>query len=205
MLIQHEGKSPRVHSTAFVAPNATLCGDVTVGPECRVLHGAQLVAEGSRIELGARCIVLQNAVLRSTSAHPLTVGANCLVGPQAHVVGCRIEDEVFLATGAAVFHGARIGKGAEVRINGVVHVSSVLAAGTTVPIGWVAVGDPASILPPGEHDRIWTIQEPLEFPRAVYGLERAKASMTAITQRMSERLASHRDDVTLPDVPPVSD
>ncbi|NUS74753.1 MAG: hypothetical protein HOV70_00940, partial [Streptomyces sp.] len=46
MLLTHEGRPPSVHSTAYVAPNATLCGDVRVGAGCRVLFGAVLTAEG---------------------------------------------------------------------------------------------------------------------------------------------------------------
>ena len=195
MLIDHDGKSPRIATTAYVAPNAAVCGDVTIGQGCRVMFGAQIVAEGGTIEIGAECIVMENAVLRSTGRHSLTVGNNCLIGPNAHVVGCTIEDEVFVATGAAVFHGARLGKGCEVRVNGVVHLKSHVAPGVTVPIGWVAVGDPAEILPPNEHDAIWRIQEPLNFPRTVYGFERDEADMVKITQRLSAALGTHMDDV----------
>ncbi|HKF62729.1 MAG TPA: hypothetical protein VKB42_15295, partial [Dongiaceae bacterium] len=119
---------------------------------------------------------------------------NCLIGPNAHVVGCRIEDEVFIATGAAIFHAAHLGKGSEIRVNAVVHLKTRLPAGTTVPIGWVAVGDPASILPAGEHERIWAIQKPLNFPLTVYGFEREEADMVKITRRLAANLASHRED-----------
>lgn len=194
MLIKHDGKSPSVDPTAWIAPNAVLCGDVTVGPGCRVMHGAQVIAEGGSIVIGRECIIMENAVLRSSARHPLRVGDNCLVGPNAHVVGSAIEDEVFIATGAAIFHSSRIGKGSEVRINGVVHVKTYLPAGETVPIGWVAVGSPARIFPPDQHDRIWEIQAPLDFPLAVYGLEREEASMVEITRRLSRTLASHESD-----------
>jgi carbonic anhydrase/acetyltransferase-like protein (isoleucine patch superfamily) len=196
MIITHDGKSPRVHRSAYVAPNALVCGDVVIGPGSRVLFGAQLVAEGRSIDIGSECIVMENAVLRSTSLHSLHIGNNCLVGPTAHVVGSMVEDEVFIATGAAVFHGARLGRGSEVRVHGVVHVSTVLPPGATVPIGWVAVGDPASILPPKEHDAIWAIQKPLNFPLTAYGLERSEADMVKITRGLSEALAAHtRDEV----------
>ena len=195
MIIEHEGKSPRIASTAYVAPNAAVCGDVTIGHGCRVMFGAQVVAEGGNIKIGAECIVMENAVLRSTGRHSLTIGNNCLIGPNAHVAGCIIEDEVFVATGAAVFHGALLGKGCEVRVNGVVHLKSNVAPGVTVPIGWVAVGDPAKIMPPNEHDEIWRIQEPLNFPRTVYGFERDEADMVKITRRLSEALGAHMDDV----------
>jgi carbonic anhydrase/acetyltransferase-like protein (isoleucine patch superfamily) len=137
---------------------------------------------------------MENAVLRSNARHSLNVGNNCLIGPNAHVVGCTIEDEVFVATGAAIFHSARLGKGCEVRINGVVHLLTHVPAGATVPIGWVAVGNPARILPAGEHDKIWEVQQPLNFPLAVYGFERSEADMVKITRRLSQALQSHAGD-----------
>ena len=194
MLIRHDGISPRIDPTAWVAPNAVVCGDVTVGPGCRIMHGVQVIAESGAISIGRECIVMENAVLRSSQRHPLRLGNNCLVGPGAHLVGCTVEDEVFIATGAAVFHSARLGRGSEVRINGVVHVRTHLAAGATVPIGWVAVGSPARVLPPGEHERIWEIQEPLNFPLTVYGFDRGEATMKAITRCLSEALRSHASD-----------
>src|SRR6266446_6138838 len=124
MLVAHSGFSPRVHAEAYVAPNAVVCGNVTVGPGCRILFGAQLIAESGSITIGSECIVMENAVLRSSERHALSIGDNCLVGPNAHVVGCTIEDEVFIATGAAIFHSAHLGRGSEVRINGVVHLKS---------------------------------------------------------------------------------
>jgi carbonic anhydrase/acetyltransferase-like protein (isoleucine patch superfamily) len=196
LLIKHNGVSPEIDPTAWVAPNAVVCGNVTVGPGCRIMFGAQVIAEGGAISIGRECIVMENAVLRSTSRHPLVMGNNCLVGPNAHVVGCSVEDEVFIATGAAVFHSARLGKGSEVRINGVVHLKTHVAPGETVPIGWVAVGSPAQILPPSEHERIWEIQKPLNFPLAVYGIERSEATMEKITRRLSEALGSHASDET---------
>jgi carbonic anhydrase/acetyltransferase-like protein (isoleucine patch superfamily) len=194
LLIKHNGASPQIDPTAWVAPNAVVCGDVTVGPGCRIMYGAQVIAEGGAISIGRECIVMENAVLRSAALHPLIIGNNCLVGPNAHVVGCTIEDEVFIATGAAVFHSARLGKGSEVRINGVVHLKTHVVDGATVPIGWVAVGNPAQILPPGEHERIWEIQKPLDFPLTVYGFARSEATMQKITRRLSEALGSHASD-----------
>lgn len=194
MLITHEGKSPRIDPTAYVAPNAVVCGDVTIDAGARVLFGAQLIAEGGSMAVGAECIIMENAVLRSTARHDLVIGNNCLVGPNAHVVGCTVEDEVFIATGASIFHGARLGKGCEVRVNGVVHVASSVAPGDTVPIGWVAVGAPARILPPDEHDAIWKIQGPLNFPLTVYGIDRSEADMVRITRAVARALAGHAHD-----------
>jgi carbonic anhydrase/acetyltransferase-like protein (isoleucine patch superfamily) len=194
MILSHNGKSPKIDSSAYIAPTATVCGDVTLGPNCRVMHGAAVIAEGGHITFGEQCIIFENAVVRSNIRHSATIGAYCLIGPNAHVVGCTVEDEVFIATGAAIFHGARLCKGSQVRINGVVHIKSRLEAGVVVPIGWVAVGDPAQIFSPDQHDEIWAIQKPLNFPLTVYGYEREEAGMQKITGRLAEALALHQDD-----------
>ncbi len=194
MIITHRGKTPQIDPTAYVAPNAVLCGDVTVGPGCRIMFGAQMIAEGGSIAIGAECIIMENAVLRSTGLHSLRIGNNCLVGPNAHVVGCTVGDEVFIATGAAVFHAAQVGNGSEVRINAVVHLRTKLESGATVPIGWVAVGDPAQILPPDRHDAIWETQRPLDFPLTVYGIDRDEADMVKITRKLVGTLGSHNGD-----------
>jgi carbonic anhydrase/acetyltransferase-like protein (isoleucine patch superfamily) len=182
-----------------VAPNAVVCGDVTVGENCRILFGAVLTAEGGPILLGSHCIIMENAVLRGTQRHPVRIGDHVLVGPRTYLTGCTIEDNVFLATGTTVFNGARIGAGAEVRINAVVHLKSVVAPDTVVPIAWVAVGDPAELFPPQEHDRIWAIQEPLDFPREIFGLERSPSEtfMPAMTERYSRALERHKSNVAI--------
>src|SRR5438093_206049 len=103
-----------------------------IGAGCRILFGACVVAEGKTLHLGENCIVMENAVIRSTDRHPATIGFHCIVGPHAHLVGCTLEACVFVATGASVFHGAKLGYGWEVRIKGGVHVRTELPAHATV-------------------------------------------------------------------------
>ena len=200
MLLEHNGERPKVHSTAYVAPNATLCGDVTIGKDSRVMFSAVLTAEGGPVRIGDTCVVMENAVIRGTKRHPTSIGNNCVVGPRAHLVGCQVGDNAFLATGSTVFNGASVGEGAEVRVNGTVHLRTVLPADAVVPIGWVAVGEPAEVLAPGEHERIWRLQEPLDFPGTVFGVERGPAGtmMPKLTGRYAGALGAHRDDAELP-------
>lgn len=192
--------TPEISPLATVARDCTVSGRVIIGPGCRILPGARIVAEGGgSIHLGRNCIVLENAVIRATARQDCRIGENCLIGPQAHVVGATLADEVFVATGASVFHGATIGKGAEVRINAVVHLRSTLPPGATVPIGWVAIGDPARILPPDQHEAIWEIQSRLDFPGFVYGLDRSDPDlMRKVTARLSEELVSDDRSKPLP-------
>ncbi|GAA2786328.1 gamma carbonic anhydrase family protein [Nonomuraea dietziae] len=197
MLLEHQGLSPAVDPTAYVAPTATLCGDVRVGPGCRVLFGAVLTAEGGPVELGEGCIVMENAVLRGTRQDPLTLGRHVLVGPGAYLTGCAVGDDAFLATGSRVFNGARIGARAEVRVNAVVHLRTDVPEDTTVPIGWVAVGDPAELFPPDRHERIWEVQRELDFPGYVFGLPRAadgESIMPEVSRRYGRALDRHRTD-----------
>jgi hypothetical protein len=87
-----------------------------------------------------------------------------------------------------------------VRINATVHLLTNLPEDATVPIGWVAVGDPARILPPEAHDAIWAIQEPLNFPQEVFGVDRPKPGetrMPEIMARYCRALSRHRDDRVL--------
>lgn len=196
MIIAHAGKEPRIDPAAWVAPDATICGDVEIAAGARVMHGARIIGEaGGTIRIGRNVIVMENAVVRAGPRHPCKIADHCLIGPNAHVTGATIEEQCFIATGAAIFHGAHIGKGSEVRINGVVHLKTRLAPGSSVPIGWVAVGDPAQILSPDQHDEIWKIQKPLNFPLTVYGLDRDTPDlMVEITKRLSTALGAHAGD-----------
>ncbi len=193
VLIEHRGAVPEVDPTAYIAPTAVICGAVRIGPGARVLFGAVLTAEDGQVSIGARCVVMENAVIRGRAAHPVIIGDDVLVGPHAHVNGARVGDGCFLATGASLFPGCVAGAGSEVRINAVVQVNTVLPPGTTVPIGWVAVGDPASLFPPGAHDRIWGIQQHLDFPGTVYGVSRDTPASTRMS-RQSAWFAAHFDD-----------
>jgi carbonic anhydrase/acetyltransferase-like protein (isoleucine patch superfamily) len=204
MQIEHEGKRPRIHPSAYIAPTATVCGEVIIGEDSRVLFGAVLVAEGGPIEIGRHCIIMETAVIRGTYRHPVRIGDHVLIGPRASLVGCTVEDDVFLATGATVFNAAYIDTRAEVRINGIVHPKTVVPPDAVVPIGWVAVGDPVEIVPPDEHERIWAVQEPLDFPGTVFGLERAaqgETTMPEMTRRYARALGRHMGDTVLSDEP----
>lgn len=199
MLAAYDDKKPVIDPGAWVADDATVCGDVTIGPGCRVMPGARIVAEaGGAIRIGACCIVLENAVIRSTARHATSIGDHCLVGPNSHIVGATIGDEVFVATGASIFHGATVGAGSEVRINAVVHLRTELKPGATVPIGWIAVGNPAQFFSADRHEEIWALQQPLDFPGFVYGVDRGTPDlMRTAMETLSKSLAIHHKTVAI--------
>jgi carbonic anhydrase/acetyltransferase-like protein (isoleucine patch superfamily) len=201
MFIESQGMRPRIASEASIAPSAVISGDVVIGPHTRIGHGAVITAEGGPVVIGSHCVVMETAVIRGVPGQITTLGDHVMVGPRAYLVGCVVDDDVFLATGATVFNGAHIGQGAEVRINGLVHLRTQLPANATVPIGWVAIGSPARILPPHQHDDIWAVQQPLDFPKYVFGLDRpapGESLMPSLMQRYARSLGDrHVDDRAL--------
>ncbi|MGW2284617.1 gamma carbonic anhydrase family protein [Streptomyces phaeochromogenes] len=197
MLIEHRGQRPVVPASAYVAPTAVLCGAVTLGERARVLHGAVLTAEDGEVRTGEDVVVMENALVRGRRRHPVLIGNSVLIGPHAHVNGARIEDEVFMATGASVFPGAVVGAGSELRINSVLHANSILPPGSVVPIGWIAAGAPeAKLFAPGQHDELWEVQRELDFPGTVYGVPRG-TSMRDIMAGQADHFAAHLDDRVL--------
>lgn len=187
-----------VPASAYVAPSAVLCGAVVLGEGTRVLHGAVLTAEDGEVRVGARVVVMENALVRGRAGHPALLGDAVLIGPHAHVNGATVEDEVFVATGVSMFPGAVAGARSELRINSVLHVNSTLRPDTVVPIGWIAAGDPAELFSPERHAELWERQRGLDFPGTVYGVPRG-TPMRDIMARQSDFYAAHADDRLLDD------
>lgn len=201
MYVRHRMKAPQVAESAYIAPSAVLCGDVTIGPHSRVLFGAVITAEGGPVTIGANCVVMENAVIRGVSRHPVTLGDHVLVGPHAHLTGCVIEGDSRIATGAVVFNGARLGLGAEVEFHAVVGINTVIAAGMAVPMGWFAGGDPAELVEPGDWERIRAIMGPLDYPGTVFGIgeQTGGGGMPDMALRYARGLALHQKDSILSD------
>ena len=196
------GQSPVIAETAVIAPTAVISGDVEIGPDTVVLAGAVITSEGAPVRIGGSCVVMEHAVIRGAGRHPATIGDYVLLGPHTHVSGATIDDRVFIATGASIFNGAVVGQGSVVAINGVVHIETKCPAGTLVPIGHVAVGDPARIVSPADAPEIHAELGRLGFSQRVFGLEADSlvdpATIEELCRRYSRGLAGHRDDVIVP-------
>lgn len=164
-------REPTIHPTAYVAPTATISGDVVVGEGCAVLHGAVIVSEGAPVRLGAQSVVMENAVLKASGGkslrYPLTIGHGCIVGPGAYVVGACIGNGCFIAAGSKIFNGAILEDGCSVALGGIVHVKSRLPSNVRVPMQHIAFGDPAIVYPP---DKAPEIHEQINFYEDVFGL-----------------------------------
>jgi hypothetical protein len=120
-----------------------------------------------------------------------------LAGPHCYLTGCTIGDEVFIATGAMVFNGARMGRASSVALGGAVHIGCVVPPETRIPIGWVAVGDPARLYPPGQASEIRAgLEEAGGFLPLVFGTDPAadRSQQMRTAMRRYTRFLSHTHD-----------
>jgi NDP-sugar pyrophosphorylase family protein len=112
MIFSSGTKKPNIHASAYVAPTATISGDVTIEEGCAVLFGAVITAEGAPIVIGANSVVMENAVLKSSGGSamqfPLNVGESCIIGPGAYIVGATIEPACIIAAGSKIRNGQTI-------------------------------------------------------------------------------------------------
>jgi carbonic anhydrase/acetyltransferase-like protein (isoleucine patch superfamily) len=119
VLVEHRGHRPQVDPTAWIAPNAVISGNIIIGPRVRILYSAVLTAEGHvPLTVGQNCVIMEQAVLRAAGRWGLELGDYVLVGPHAYLSGCSIGVGSFIATGAMVFNGARLGTSCVVALGG---------------------------------------------------------------------------------------
>ena len=138
-LFSFEGKRPTVAPDAFVAPTATLVGDVTVEAGASVWYGAVIRADYSPVIVRAGANVQDGSVLHGPPDQVTEVGPGATVAHLCMVHGAVLEEECLVANGSTVLDGARIGA------RSMVAAHSLVAAGTTIPPGVLAAGSPAVV------------------------------------------------------------
>ncbi|MBD2898054.1 gamma carbonic anhydrase family protein [Spirillospora sp. NPDC000708] len=134
---------PDIHPTAYVHPGATVIGSVTLAEGATVWPGAVLRGDYGAITVGARTSVQDGTVVHTTEAWPTVIGADCVVGHNAHLEGCVVEDRCLVGSGSVVLNRARVETGA------VVGAGAVVTEGAVVPSGHTALGVPAKPRPGG--------------------------------------------------------
>ena len=133
------GKEPEIHKNAFIAPNATIIGDVIIEEGVNVWFGAVLRADWGTIKIGKNTSVQENVTIHMEMGKSATIGANCIIGHHAMIHGpCIIEEGCLVGIGSNVLHNSKLGKG------------SLLAAGAVlvnkeIPPRSLVVGIPADV------------------------------------------------------------
>ncbi len=133
-------KTPRIDPSAFVADNAVIAGDVTLGERASVWFGCVLRSEVESITIGAESNVQDLTVVHTDPGSPVVLGDRVSVGHRAVLHGCTIEDDVLVGMGAIVLNGAVVGRGS------LIGAGAVVTQGMRVPPGSVVVGVPAKVI-----------------------------------------------------------
>ena len=132
---------PDIDPEAFVHPQATVIGQVTLAAGVTVWPQAVLRGDYGRIEVGARTSIQDGTVVHATEELATIIGADCVVGHLAHLEGCRVEDHALIGSGSVVLHRAIV------RSHALVGANALVTNGTEVPSGAMALGVPAVIKP----------------------------------------------------------
>ncbi|MFE1882275.1 gamma carbonic anhydrase family protein [Streptomyces diastatochromogenes] len=133
------GKEPQVDPGVFVAPTASVIGDVTLRAGASVWYGAVLRGDVEKIEVGASSNVQDNVTLHADPGFPVSVGERVSIGHNAVVHGATVEDDCLVGMGATVLNGAVIGAGS------LVAAQALVPQGMVVPPGSLVAGVPAKI------------------------------------------------------------
>jgi carbonic anhydrase/acetyltransferase-like protein (isoleucine patch superfamily) len=153
-LYEFEGKAPSVHPTAFVAPTASLIGDVTIEENASVWYGVVLRADFGRIVVRAGANVQDGSVLHTPEHLTCEIGEGATIGHSCMVHGATIGTEALIGNGAIVLDGASVGD------------RTLVAAGSVVtgdiPAGVLALGAPARVKGPleGTNGELWVAANP---------------------------------------------
>ena len=155
-LFSFEGRAPSVEPTAFIAPTATLVGDVTVEAGASVWYGAVIRADYSPVVVRAGANVQDGAVIHGPPNEPTEIGPGATVAHLCVVHGAVLGEECLIANGATVLDGARIGA------RSLVAAHSLVAAGAVIPDGVLAAGSPAEVKRPiaGTGAEFWVKMNP---------------------------------------------
>ncbi|MFG2076136.1 Carbonic anhydrase or acetyltransferase, isoleucine patch superfamily [Nonomuraea maritima] len=130
-------QTPRIHPDAYVHPDAVVIGSVDIGAQASVWPGAVLRGDFGRIEIGARTSIQDGTVVHTTERWPTVIGSGCVVGHNAHLEGCTIEDRCLIGSGSVVLNRA------VVRTGSVIGAQALVPEGLEVPPGHLALGVPA--------------------------------------------------------------
>ena len=139
-LARYLQRPPTIHDTAWVAPSATILGDVTLAEESSVWYGAVLRGDINRIVIGPRSNVQDGSVIHLADDYPTAVGELVTIGHKAILHACTVGDEVLVGMGAIVLDGAEIGA------RSILGAGALVTGGKKIPPGSLVLGSPAKVV-----------------------------------------------------------
>lgn len=140
MILDYNGSTPQIHKSAFIAPNATVIGDVEIAENASVWFGSVLRGDIAPIKIGRNSNVQDLSVLHESTDMPLIIGDNVTVGHKVTLHSCTIKDNALIGMDSTVLDGAVIGE------NAFIGAGSLVTPGTEIPADSMAFGRPARVV-----------------------------------------------------------
>ncbi len=139
MILAYKGKYPKISESAFIAPNATIIGDVEICDGASIWYGAVLRGDMAPIKVGVNSNVQDNCTVHTDTGKPSVIGSNVTIGHNAVIHGCTIEDNCLVGISATVLNDAFIRKGS------MIAAGSLIKEKTEIGPRQLAAGVPATI------------------------------------------------------------
>ena len=160
MIIEYNGKKPRVSARAFIAPDATLIGGVEVADGASVWFGARLRGDLDNITVGAGSNVQDNVVIHADAGKPTVIEEDVTIGHGAILHSCTVKRGAVIGIGAIILDGSVVGEQA------MVAAGSVVTTGTQIPSRHLATGVPARVKKELAGESLWWVeQSPDDYAR----------------------------------------
>ncbi|MDM8537730.1 gamma carbonic anhydrase family protein [Desulfobacterales bacterium HSG17] len=119
-LYEYQGKKPKIGKDVFIAPNATIIGDVTIGDNSSIWYNTVIRGDSASITIGEKTNIQDNCTIHIDHGKPTLIGDNVTVGHNAVVHGCTIEDNCLVGMNSTILTGAYIKKGSIIASNALV-------------------------------------------------------------------------------------
>ena len=150
-------KKPFIHESCYIAPTASVWGNVTLGADCSVFFSASLRAETDPITVGPRTNIQDGCVFHADPGFPVQVGTGCTIGHGAIVHGCTVGDDTLIGMGAIVLNGAKIGN------HCLVGAGALVTGKMDAPDGSLILGSPAKVIRPLTEAELADNQHSVDF------------------------------------------
>lgn len=164
MILKHQEEVPSIHKDAYIAPNATIIGKVTIKEKASIWYNVVLRGDYNRIEIGKYTNIQDNSVLHISNKYPTILGDYITVGHNAIVHACTVGDNCLIGMGSIILDGAIIGK------NTIIGAGAMVTSEKEIPSGVLVLGSPGKIIRKLRDDEIESIKDSA-LKYANYGLE----------------------------------
>lgn len=152
MLYQLGNKIPRLPQQCYIAPNATLIGDIEIAKDVSIWFNVVIRADMAKVSIDENTNVQDGSILHVDEGFPLQLGKNVTVGHKVMLHGCTIEDNSLIGMNAVILNGAKIGK------NCLIGANALVTENMVIPDGHLVLGSPAKIIKALDEDTIRQLQ-----------------------------------------------